>query len=85
MSELGDLFGGMQRLTRERRKSNTKNSTEILVEKGVNFVSKNNGIHLIVENRFDFYPSTGLFMNRENGKRGRGVFNLIKFCDEKNK
>lgn len=81
MSEIGDTFGAMRGLSRAKRQENTKNSTQILVEKGIKFASKNNGIHLIVEDMFDFYPSTGLFMNRENGKRGRGVFNLIKFIN----
>lgn len=40
-------------------------------------MSNNGGIHLVIGD-FDFWPSTGLFKNRKTGKKGRGVFNLIK-------
>ncbi len=77
MSEIGELFSALREESRIKKLSNLEQSTNILKEKNINFVSKNNGIHLIVGN-FDFYPSTGKFINRTTKKDGRGIFNLIK-------
>lgn len=78
MSEIGEIFGAMREISRQKKANNRKGSVEILKQNKINFVEKNNGIHLIVEGRFDFYPSTGLFIERATKKTGRGVFNLIK-------
>ena len=75
---MGDIFGAMRQDSQRRRAKNLDNSTNILKGKGINFESKNNGIHLIIDNEFDFYPSTGLFKSRKTGKKGRGVFSLLK-------
>ena len=69
---------------KEKRKSNTISSTEILKKFEIKFESKNDGAHIIVEN-FDFWPSTGLFINRKTKKRGRGIFNLLKQIRKGNK
>lgn len=31
-----------------------------------------------VEDTFDYWPRTGLFIHRENRSRGRGIYNLMK-------
>tara|TARA_R110000868_G_scaffold104700_1_gene288608 strand:- start:2002 stop:2259 length:258 start_codon:yes stop_codon:yes gene_type:complete len=80
MSEIEELFSALREESRIKKLSNLEQSTNILKEKNINFVSKNNGIHLIVGN-FDFYPSTGKFINRITKKDGRGIFNLIKKLD----
>ena len=80
MSEIGELFTALREQRRIKKLSNLEQSTNILKEKNINFVSRNNGIHLIVGN-FDFYPSTGKFINRISKKDGRGIFNLIKKLD----
>lgn len=62
-----------------KRALNTASSTDILAQRGVPFESKNNGAHLIVAGgRLDFWPSTGVFIERKTGLRGRGVFKLLK-------
>ena len=78
MGDMGDIFGAMKQHGQRKRRSNLENSTDILMENQIHFESKNNGIHLIVQNEFDFYPSTGLFKNRKTNKKGRGIFSLIK-------
>jgi len=45
---------------------------------GINIEIKNNGIHIIVDNKIDFWPTTGKYIVRKNQKKGRGVFNMIK-------
>ena len=80
MSELDDYTEAYDALRNERiekRRRNTESSTRLLRDKGIEFQSHNDGVHLVAGS-FDFWPSTGLFINRDTGKRGRGVFNLIK-------
>jgi len=80
MSEIGELFSSLKEERRIKKLSNLEQSTNTLKERNISFISKNNGIHLIVGN-FDFYPSTGKFINRITKKDGRGIFNLIKKLD----
>lgn len=81
MSELGDTFDALHEHNREKKRNNMEQSTKILRDRGINFQSKNNGVHLIVEHNgctVDFWPSTGKFMFRKENFVGRGVFNLLK-------
>lgn len=64
--------------SKEKRKGNREWSTNLLQTRGVPFVSKNLGAHLIVAERFDFWPGTGLFIERKTGKKGRGVHKLLR-------
>lgn len=85
MGDMGEMFNGWREAKKEKRAQNTQSSTELLTEKGVQFVSKNGGAHLVVTGKdcvIDFWPSTGRFIAR-NGKHGRGVFNLLKLCEAK--
>ena len=81
MSEIGEIFGAMREAGRERRRSNLERSTALLQERGVRFESNNGGIHLIVRGGglvVDYWPSTGLFIVRGSGRKGRGGFNLLE-------
>lgn len=78
MSDTGDYWRDVNGFFQSKRRSNLESSTEIIESSGVPFVSKNNGVHLIVANRLDYWPSTGLFIDRETKKRGRGVRNLLR-------
>jgi hypothetical protein len=80
MSDLGDDFRAWKEHRQERRRENLRNSTAILEREGIPFTSHNNGVHLIVLNKWNFYPSTGLFIDRETGEQGRGVFNLLRLA-----
>lgn len=77
MGDMGDIFNAMKEESKQRRANNRESSADILTKSGIEFESKNLGAHLIV-GQFDFWPGTGLFINRKTGKRGRGVRNLIK-------
>lgn len=64
--------------------SNEASSSEYLRERGIPFVEKNDGAHLIVEGRecfIDFWPGTGKW-NSRCGKKGFGVRNLVAFIGE---
>ena len=78
MSEIGEAFKEYVQDCREKRQRNKEQSTALLIERGIKFESRNDGVHLMIETakgRVNFYPSTGLY----NGAlQGRGVFNLLK-------
>lgn len=77
-SDIGEAFAAIREMQREKKYSNRISSTSLLEKHGISFISKNNGIHLIVSDRWDFWPSTGKFIDRQTKKQGRGVFNLIR-------
>jgi hypothetical protein len=82
MSDIGDLFNDVKKISQDKREKNRETSANILQKKEINFIVKNYGTHLIVEGKnglIDFWPGTGKFIAR-NGGKGRGVFNLIKLC-----
>ncbi len=70
----------------EKRHSNLQYSTQLLRENGIEFVAKNDGIHLIISTTpaIDFYPSTGLWIERGTNIKGRGVRKLLNYLKGKN-
>lgn len=73
----------------ERRKKKQRNrefSTNLLKEKGIPFESFKNGDHLHVKfngYNVDFWPSTGLFIDRDSDYKARGVNTLLKYLKTK--
>lgn len=78
MSELKEYFKSYREYRRDKRQSNLERSTALLKQNNIEFQSRNDGYHLLIETskgRVNFYPSTGLY----NGAlQGRGVKNLIE-------
>ena len=82
-SEIGEDFAILKSLSRIRRADNRENSAEYLKARGIEFVTNNMGVHLIVTGRnclIDFWPGTGKW-NSRCGKKGRGVRNLAAFIE----
>lgn len=80
-SEMGEIFNALKKERQEKRASNRENSAEYLRERGIPFVEKNGGAHLIVEGKecfIDFWPGTGKWSSR-CGNKGFGVRNLVAF------
>ncbi len=80
-SEMGEMFNALKKMKQEKRANNRENSAEYLAERGIPFVSKNGGAHLIVEGNecfIDFWPGTGKW-NSRCGKKGFGVRSLVVF------
>ena len=75
---LSSTFAAMKQASQEKRAGNRDFSARLLAEAGVKFESKNGGAHLVVEGRFDFWPGTGLWIERGKGDRRRGVRRLIE-------
>ncbi|MCK2149482.1 hypothetical protein MYE70_10430 [Marinobacter alexandrii] len=87
MGDMGEVFNEMKRQKKERRASNTEKSTQLLIEKGVKFESKNSGAHLVVQGKdgrlIDFWPSTGKFRPRGDKRFQGGVFKMLrKYVEE---
>lgn len=61
----------------KKRWDNYKQSIEILQKKGIPFEVMKNESHLKVMGDWDFWPSTGKFINNRLKIKGRGIFNLI--------
>ena len=68
-------------ISRQRKKENKEHNTKILKGAGINFVSKNYGLHLIMQTRkdtYEFWPSKGKYLRRSDGEYFEDVYNLIK-------
>ena len=78
MGDVGDYWRDTRGYYQEKRAKNTASSTAILEREKIPFTSHNGGVHLVICDAWDFWPSTGLFIERATGKKGRGVFNLLK-------
>lgn len=68
-----------------KRASNRDYSADLLKKNGIEFETKNGGVHLIVTHNgkiADFWPGTGKFNIRGGFGYQRGVRNLIKSLNE---
>ena len=77
MGDMGEIFNAMKEASQEKRANNRASSAQLLTDAGIDFVSKNAGAHLIVEDRIDFWPGTGLWIVRGETKKHRGIRKLI--------
>lgn len=83
-SDMGEMFNEHRKERAQKRRDNTRSSTELLTERGVPYESKNFGSHLVLQrgrHRIDFWPGTGLWHYRTPaGKviKRRGVHHLLK-------
>lgn len=81
MNETTELYKELKEEKREKKLSNLEHSTKAVEASGIPFQRKNE-FHIIIEG-YDFWPSTGLFINRKTQKRDRGVYRLLKILKEK--
>ncbi len=84
MGDMGDYWRdvrpAMQEESRQKRASNRESSAKMLTAAGIAFETKNEGAHLIVTangRTVDFWPGTGLWIERGTSKQKRGVRRLI--------
>ena len=83
MGDMGDIYNSMNAYKKEKKQDNYKKSLLILDEKLIPY-KKLSESHFRIGD-FDFWPSTGLFINIKSKKRRRGVFNLIKALTKESK
>jgi hypothetical protein len=88
MGDVGDFFkdteGYFKERNVERKSNNLRKALSLLKQHGVSFESKNSGIHLIVAETYDYWPTTEKFIERNTKKKGRGIFNLLKRLSSNN-
>lgn len=78
---MDEFWQGMREESSEKRELNRKQSTYLLTQLGLELESKNGGAHLIVRYQqlvIDFWPGTGLWIERGRKHKSRGVFPLLK-------
>ena len=83
MGDMGDAFKAMREDSKARRSVNREGGAILLRCHGIDFESKNDGAHLIVQARghtIDFWPGTGLWRMRGSTQRHRGAKKLVAFC-----
>ena len=78
MSDIGEIFAGQREASQAKRASNREASRRLLDDADVAFTVHNDGAHLVVEQRWDFWPGTGKWIDRQGGKYRRGVFTLLR-------
>ena len=76
MGDMGDIFRDMREFNKERRHQNLERGLERLKESGVDFKMLSPD-HVRVSG-YDYWPSTGLFIEMKTKRRGRGIGNLLK-------
>lgn len=78
-----ELWKDYRNKSREKRNDNLQKTRELLIKNKVVMEEKENGHFIINAGAFDFWGTTGLYINRKTGKRGRGVFSLLKEIEKK--
>ena len=83
MSDIEDTFKVLKERKQEKRADNMQQSTRFITRKGIYFTSHNNGTHLVIDEPntgvIDFWPSTGLWIPRNTGRKHRGVLKLATY------
>lgn len=78
-NETSAMWRDLKQIQQQKRASNREGAADILTRAGVKFVSKNGGAHLIVDDRVDAWPGTGLWHSRNTPEKNRGVRSLLRF------
>jgi len=84
MSDVGDLYKEIAKHKRDKREHNRLHSTKMLLDAGIKFTLHNNDAHLIIDNgsKIDFWPSTGLWIDRSTQEKQRGIAPLLKYLEK---
>ena len=84
MSEEGDIWRAVNEANTKKRWDNKENSLKLLNQREIKYICLSEGEAHYRIGDFDFWPTTGKFINRKTKKSGRGVFNLIKILKNYN-
>lgn len=85
--DISAMFRARRERSMQKRANNREFSTQLLTDKGIPFTSHNAGVHLIVAEKWNFWPGTGLWAERKGKpgrppREGRGVHKLIHLIEE---
>jgi hypothetical protein len=67
-----------------KSKRNRTSSIRLLESHGIEYITNNDGVHLIVTGNYsfiDFWPGTGKWKTRDNAMSGFGVFGLLEMIN----
>lgn len=64
--------------SRQRRAGHRERAPVTLRQNSVAFTSHNDGAHLVVEQRIDYWPGTGLWRDKRTGESARGIASLLR-------
>jgi hypothetical protein len=82
-NEVTEMYREARKLSSDKRSHNRMASRQLLTKLGVEWTTKNNGVHLVVKHKgfeLDFWPGTGRWNSRhDRTHRGRGVHSLLRF------
>lgn len=86
MGDMGDFWRDVKPFIKERsnekKRRNLENALKSLKDNNISYEEKSNGIHLVVEGKIDYWPTTGKFIRRSDKKQGRGIRNLVRVVKE---
>lgn len=72
-----NFFKALRDHTRNEKRERLKANTAELERRKIPFTAKNGGVHIIIADRWDFWPSTGKWFDRTRMKRGHGLQSLL--------
>jgi hypothetical protein len=80
MSEIGEMWAAVKAQQREDKAVRRAESVAALKRAGYSFSEHNTGLHLIIYrpySTFDFWPSTGKWMQRGTKVKRHGLVHLL--------
>lgn len=87
LNEVNEAFRAYRESRKEKKAFNLRRSTEMLKYLQIQFITHNSGVHLVInhDNKIiDFYPSTGLWIDRFNkDMKRRGIKSLLSYINVK--
>jgi hypothetical protein len=76
MGELGEEYRELKEMRQEKRWKNYEQCKQLLIKYKIDFQEFANGHFHVGE--YDFWATTGLFINRKTKQKGRGILALIR-------
>jgi hypothetical protein len=80
--EVSDIYKVLYQRSKEKRANNRDASAKMLTDYNVRYLALNQGAHLVIQYDdliIDFWPGTGLWIDRATRIKKRGVRNLINY------
>jgi len=76
--EVKEYYTALRVQSSKKREDNRAYAIKRLDTVGVKYETKNKGLHIIIADRWDFWPGTGKWRDRKCNKYCRGIESLIK-------
>jgi len=81
--DMGEMWRDHRAMKSKRRYERRIENMRMLAESGLEHSVYNDGTHVRVLNRFDFWPSSGKWYDSETGRRGHHISSLIAYATAK--